>query len=438
MEEKIRNILSGVIHPETQQDIVSSGIVESVSAEGGKVLVKLSFAKAHDPFAARLRTQAQQMIERALPELKGNVTVVVKEAAPRPQPQPQRESTTRQVRHIIAVASGKGGVGKSTVTANLAIALRNMGYTTGILDADIYGPSQPKMFGIEGYVPDAVQKDGNDYIVPAQSMGIELMSIGFFIRPEDALMWRGAMATNALRQLLHQTLWGKLDYLLIDMPPGTGDIHLTIISDLKMDGAVIVSTPQQVAVADVVRGVQMFRHPQVNVPVLGIIENMAWFTPKELPDNRYYIFGHGGAKRYAAECDAPFLGEIPIIQSIMEGSDDGRPSAATDPDVEKYYREVAQHIVDNTRKSVDKGVGNMMTTFENFFGPKILFPASCWSRATIGESKFSGQKYQKSVTRFSTGKRQRIMISFWCRYVENYFDNRPAAVENGQRPNATT
>ena len=348
MEEKIRNILSGVIHPETQQDIVSSGIVESVSAEGGKVLVKLSFAKAHDPFAARLRTQAQQMIERALPDLKGNVTVVVKEAAPRPQP--QRESTTRQVRHIIAVASGKGGVGKSTVTANLAIALRNMGYTTGILDADIYGPSQPKMFGIEGYVPDAVQKDGNDYIVPAQSMGIELMSIGFFIRPEDALMWRGAMATNALRQLLHQTLWGKLDYLLIDMPPGTGDIHLTIISDLKMDGAVIVSTPQQVAVADVVRGVQMFRHPQVNVPVLGIIENMAWFTPKELPDNRYYIFGHGGAKRYAAECDAPFLGEIPIIQSIMEGSDDGRPSAATDPDVEKYYREVAQHIVDNTPK----------------------------------------------------------------------------------------
>ena len=241
MEEKIRNILSGVIHPETQQDIVSSGIVESVSAEGGKVLVKLSFAKAHDPFAARLRTQAQQMIERALPDLKGNVTVVVKEAAPRPQPQPQRESTTRQVRHIIAVASGKGGVGKSTVTANLAIALRNMGYTTGILDADIYGPSQPKMFGIEGYVPDAVQKDGNDYIVPAQSMGIELMSIGFFIRPEDALMWRGAMATNALRQLLHQTLWDKLDYLLIDMPPGTGDIHLTIISDLKMDGAVIVA-----------------------------------------------------------------------------------------------------------------------------------------------------------------------------------------------------
>ena len=348
MEEQIREILSGVIHPETQENIVAAGIVESITtAEGGNTVVMLCFPKSRDPFAARIRTQAQQMIERAIPALKDHLTVVVKESAPRP-PQPQRESTTRSVRHIIAVASGKGGVGKSTVTANLAIALRNMGYRTGILDADIYGPSQPKMFGLEGYVPDAVQEQGQDYIVPAQSFGIELMSIGFFIRPDDALMWRGAMATNALKQLLHQTLWGELDYLLIDMPPGTGDIHLTIISELKLDGAVIVSTPQQVAVADVVRGVQMFRHPQVNVPVLGIIENMSWFTPKELPDNRYYIFGRGGAKRYAAECDAPFLGEIPVIQSIMQGSDEGRPSSLDDAQVEQHYREVASRVVDNT------------------------------------------------------------------------------------------
>ena len=347
MEEQIREILSGVVHPETQENIVAAGIVESITSDGGNTVVMLCFPKPRDPFAARIRTQAQQMIERAIPALKDHLTVVVKESAPRPQ-QPQRESTTKSVRHIIAVASGKGGVGKSTVTANLAIALRNMGYRTGILDADIYGPSQPKMFGIEGYVPDAVQENGQDYIVPAQSFGIELMSIGFFIRPDDALMWRGAMATNALKQLMHQTLWGELDYLLIDMPPGTGDIHLTIISDLKLDGAVIVSTPQQVAVADVVRGVQMFRHPQVNVPVLGIIENMSWFTPKELPDNRYYIFGRGGAKRYAAECDAPFLGEIPVIQSIMQGSDEGRPSSLDDAQVEQHYREVAAHIVDNT------------------------------------------------------------------------------------------
>lgn len=346
MEEKIKRLLASVVHPETGQDIVSSGFIEHTASAEGKVTVVLRFAKARDPFAVKIKNQAESLLREAFPG--AEVLVVIKEGGAAPRPEPKLKTTTGGIARVIAVASGKGGVGKSTVTANLAIALRNMGYRTGILDADIYGPSQPKMFGIEGYVPDAVQENGQDYIVPAQSFGIELMSIGFFIRPDDALMWRGAMATNALKQLLHQTLWGELDYLLIDMPPGTGDIHLTIISDLKLDGAVIVSTPQQVAVADVVRGVQMFRHPQVNVPVLGIIENMSWFTPKELPDNRYYIFGRGGAKRYAAECDAPFLGEIPVIQSIMQGSDEGRPSSLDDAQVEQHYREVAAHIVDNT------------------------------------------------------------------------------------------
>jgi ATP-binding protein involved in chromosome partitioning len=201
------------------------------------------------------------------------------------------------------------------------------------------------MFGVEDYLPDAVQQDGMDYIIPAQSHDIELMSIGFFIQPTDALMWRGAMATNALKQLLHQTMWGGLDFLLIDMPPGTGDIHLTMISEVKMDGAVIVSTPQQIAVADVVRGVEMFRHEQVAVPVLGIIENMAWFTPKELPNNKYYIFGQGGARRYAEEVDAPFLGEVPIVQSIMEGAESGKPGVELDADVEKYYRSIAEKII---------------------------------------------------------------------------------------------
>ncbi|MEE1104248.1 MAG: P-loop NTPase, partial [Alistipes sp.] len=211
--------------------------------------------------------------------------------------------------------------------------------------ADIYGPSQHTMFGVEDYLPDAVQQDGMDYIIPAQSHNIELMSIGFFIQPTDALMWRGAMATNALKQLLHQTMWGGLDFLLIDMPPGTGDIHLTMISEVKMDGAVIVSTPQQIAVADVVRGVEMFRHEQVAVPVLGIIENMAWFTPKELPNNKYYIFGQGGARRYAEEVDAPFLGEVPIVQSIMEGAESGKPGVELDADVEKYYHSIAEKII---------------------------------------------------------------------------------------------
>ena len=344
MEQQIRKLLSAIVHPETQQDIVASGVVEQLTVREDKITVVLCFAKARDPFAVRIRNLVEKTLQDAYPAAAGNITVVIKEGTPRP-PQPKRESTTVKVGKIIAVASGKGGVGKSTVTANLALTLRNMGYRVGVLDADIYGPSQHKMFGVEDYLPDAVQEDGNDYIVPAQSMDIELMSIGFFINPNDALMWRGAMATNALKQLLHQTMWGGLDFLLIDMPPGTGDIHLTMISEIKMDGAAIVSTPQQVAVADVVRGVEMFRHEQVAVPVLGVVENMAWFTPKELPDNKYYIFGQGGAKRYAEEAGVPFLGEIPLIQTIMEGGECGTPTVATDTDVERYYRLVAERMI---------------------------------------------------------------------------------------------
>jgi ATP-binding protein involved in chromosome partitioning len=344
MQEKVKSALRSIIHPETQQNIVDSGVVEQVNAREDKITVVLCFPKSRDPFAVRIKSLVEQILKSEFPAAAENITVVIKEGTPR-APQPKRESTTVKVGKIIAVASGKGGVGKSTVTANLALTLRNMGFRVGVLDADIYGPSQPKMFNREGYLPDAVQEDGQDYIVPAVSMDIELMSIGFFIQPNDALMWRGAMATSALKQLLHQTMWGGLDFLLIDMPPGTGDIHLTMISEIKMDGAVIVSTPQQVAVADVVRGVEMFRHEQVAVPVLGVVENMAWFTPKELPDNKYYIFGQGGAKRYAEEAGVPFLGEIPLIQTIMEGGECGTPTVATDTDVERYYRLVAERMI---------------------------------------------------------------------------------------------
>ena len=344
MQEQIKNILTGIIHPETRQNIVESGVVESVSQQGEGVVVTLCFAKAKDPFAPRIKSMVEQIVAAEIPALEGKVTVVLKQKEPKAQ-QPKRESTTATVGKIIAVASGKGGVGKSTVTANLALTLRNMGYRVGVLDADIYGPSQPKMFDREGYLPDAEQVDGVDYIIPAVSLDIELMSIGFFIKPTDALMWRGVMATSALKQLLHQTKWGGLDFLLIDLPPGTGDIHLTLLSEIKLDGAVIVSTPQQVAVADVVRGVEMFRHEQVGVKVLGVVENMAWFTPKELPENKYYIFGRGGAERYAKEVGVPFLGEIPIIQGIMEGSDAGSPAVTTDAMVEKYYREIAERMI---------------------------------------------------------------------------------------------
>ena len=344
MNEKLEELLRSIIHPETERNIVDSGFVDRADlGEDGSVAITLRFQKARDPFAQKIKRQVEELMERSFPEAK--VMVIIREAAPKPRRQ-ENPSTTTDICHVIAIASGKGGVGKSTVTANLAVALRQRGYNVGIVDADIYGPSQTKMFGVEGYVPDAERdENGNDFIIPAQSYGIKVMSIGFFIRPTDALMWRGGMAVNALHQLIHQTRWGKLDYLLVDLPPGTGDIHLSIINELKISGAVIVSTPQQIAVADVVRGVEMFRHQQVNIPVLGIVENMAWFTPEELPDNKYYIFGKGGAKRYAEEVGVELLGEVPIIQSIMEGGDEGRPAGNFDPRVEKYYAEIAATIV---------------------------------------------------------------------------------------------
>ena len=349
MEEKIKHLLAAVVHPETGQDIVTSGFIEHTAAANGKVTVVLRFAKARDPFAVKIKNQSEALLREAFPD--AEVLVVIKEGGAAPRPEPKQNTTTGGIAKVIAVASGKGGVGKSTVTANLAVALRNMGFRVGILDADIYGPSQPKMFGVEGYVPEAVAEDGVDRIVPAESMDIRLMSIGFFIKPTDALLWRGAMAVSALKQMIHQTQWGTLDFLLADLPPGTGDVHLSIIGELKIDAAVIVSTPQQIAVADVVRGVEMFRNENVNIPVAGIIENMAWFTPAELPENRYYIFGHGGARAFAAQSGVDFLGEIPIVQSIMEGGEEGRPAAGIDPRVEENYREIAEKIVSKVMKN---------------------------------------------------------------------------------------
>ncbi len=345
MKESIEKILDGVIHPETGQGIITGGIAEIVTAEGEQVAVNLHFAKAKDPFAQKIRRQVEEILTKEFPDADVRVTVV--ESAPK-KTQPERPSGAGNVAFTVAVASGKGGVGKSTVTANLALTLRNMGYRVGVLDADIYGPSQPRMFGCEGYIPEAEhdEKTGVDFILPAEVMDIKLMSIGFFVKPEDSLMWRGAMASNALKQFIHQTKWGTLDFLLIDLPPGTGDIHIQLINELKLDGSVIVSTPQQVAVADVRRGVAMFRHPQVNVPVTGIVENMAWFTPEELPENRYYLFGRGGARRFAEENGVPFLGEIPIVQSVMEGSEKGVPAAWNDVRVERWYRDIAERIVE--------------------------------------------------------------------------------------------
>ena len=345
MNEQLEALLRQIIHPETEQNIVDSGFVDRADrGEDGSIAITLRFQKARDPFAQKVKRQVEELMKQTYHE--NDCMVIIREAAPKPRRREQ-QTTTSDICRIIAVASGKGGVGKSTITANLAVALRQHGYNVGILDADIYGPSQAKMFGVEGYIPEAEKdEEGNEYMIAAQSLGIKVMSIGFFIKPTDALMWRGGMASNALHQLIHQTRWGKLDYLLIDLPPGTGDIHLSIINELKISGAVIVSTPQQVAVADVVRGVEMFRHPQVNIPVLGVIENMAWFTPEELPNNRYYLFGKGGAARYAEEAGIELLGQVPIIQSIMEGGDEGRPAGGFDPRVEEYYANIADKVVE--------------------------------------------------------------------------------------------
>ena len=355
MEYKVRDILRQVTHPETEENLVDGGMVDSIAADAEKVTVALRFRKARDPFSVKIKSRVEALIKEQFPS--HVVTVFIKEGENTQAKRKEqldalhRNSTLAGVGKVVAIASGKGGVGKSTVTSNLAIALARAGYRVGVLDADIYGPSQSKMFGVEGYLPDAVQVDGAEYIVPAEAWGVKVISIAMFIRPTDALLWRGSMANSALRQLIHQTQWGELDYLLIDLPPGTGDIHLSIISELHIDGAIIVSTPQQVAVADVVRGVEMFRNPNVNVPLLGVVENMAWFTPAELPDNRYYIFGRGGAERYASQAGIELLGQIPIIQSIMQGCDEGSPAAGTDAAVEQYYRQTAEKVVEKLTKT---------------------------------------------------------------------------------------
>ena len=349
MESQIKTLLSAVIHPETGQDIVTSGILEQVAASAAAITITLRFPKSRDPFALKIKNRVEELVSAHFPEAK--LLVMVKEGGQARRPEPKEHTTTGDITKVIAVASGKGGVGKSTVAANLAVTLARMGFRVGLLDADIYGPSQPKMFGVEGYLPDAVQHEGMDLIVPADAMELKLMSIGFFIRPTDALLWRGAMAVNALKQMIHQTAWGPLDFLICDLPPGTGDIHLSIIGELKISAAVIVSTPQQVAVADVVRGIEMFRNEQVNIPVAGVVENMAWFTPEELPENRYYLFGRGGARRVAEEYGVPFLGEIPIVQSIMEGGDEGKPASVADPRVEEWYRAIADKLIGTVMKN---------------------------------------------------------------------------------------
>src|SRR5574344_623828 len=341
----ILDALTHVRYPGTGKDIVSSEMIEDdLRIEGNKVTFSLVFDKQNDPFAKSLVKACEQAILTYVsPEvdIKGNITIKSKQPIAKPTEKP-----LAGVKYTVAISSGKGGVGKSTVSANLAVALAKLGYKVGLLDADIYGPSMPKMFGLEQEHPTAEVIDGKEWILPIEKYGVKLLSIGFFVDPDKALIWRGAMASNAIKQLINDAQWGELDYFLLDLPPGTSDIHLTLVQALQLSGAIVVSTPQQVALADARKGLQMFQTDKIEVPILGLVENMAWFTPAELPENRYYIFGKDGCKNLAEEKNVPLLAQIPIVQSICESGDTGEPVALKDNSIlSEAFRMLATNVV---------------------------------------------------------------------------------------------
>lgn len=350
--KQILDILRKVKHPEKQEDIVSLGMVDDIKTTGNKISFNLLFKKPNDPFISSIRKACVQAIESNLgeeAEIKGNISVKVPEKEDKKAQ--EEEQILSGVKNIIAVASGKGGVGKSTIATNTAVSLAKTGAKVGLIDADIFGPSVPKMFNLEGQRPHVKKVEGVDQITPIEKYNVKVLSIGFFINPEDALVWRGPMATNALKQMIHQGNWGELDYLVIDLPPGTSDIHLTLVQELPVTGAVIVSTPQNVALADAVKGIRMFTNKNINVPVLGLIENMSWFTPEELPENKYFIFGKEGCKKLAEKENVPLLGQIPIVQSIMESGETGTPSALDENSIiGKAFADLASELI----KQVDK------------------------------------------------------------------------------------
>ena len=344
----ILDALATVRYPGNGKNIVEAEMVaDNLRIDGMKVSFSLTFEKPTDPFMKSVVKAAETAIHTYVSkEVEVSITTESRQAA-RPEP----GKMLPQVKNVIAVSSGKGGVGKSTVAANLAVALSKLGYKVGLLDADIFGPSVPKMFLVEDALPYAETVDGRDLIVPIEKYGIELLSIGFFVDPDQATLWRGGMASNALKQLVGDAKWGELDYFILDTPPGTSDIHLTLLQTLAITGAVIVSTPQEVALADARKGINMYMNDKVNVPILGLVENMAWFTPAELPNNRYYLFGKEGTKRLAEELNVPLLGQIPIVQSICENGDNGTPAALDDNSmVGQAFLELARNVVKQTEK----------------------------------------------------------------------------------------
>lgn len=344
----ILDALATVRYPGNGKNLVEADMVaDNLRIDGMSVSFSLTFEKPTDPFMKSMVKAAETAIHTYVsPDVQVTIATESRQAA-----RPEVGKLLPQVKNVIAVSSGKGGVGKSTVAANLAVALSKLGYKVGLLDADIFGPSVPKMFQVEDAQPYAERIDGRDLIIPIEKYGLKLLSIGFFVKPDQATLWRGGMASNALKQLVADANWGELDYFILDTPPGTSDIHLTLLQTLAITGAVIVSTPQQVALADARKGVDMYTNDKVNVPILGLVENMAWFTPVELPENKYYLFGKEGCKQLAADLNVPLLGQIPIVQSICESGDKGTPVALDETTVTgRAFLQLAAAVV----RQVDK------------------------------------------------------------------------------------
>lgn len=344
----IVDALATVTYPGTKKNLVESEMVaDNIRIDGMKVAFSLIFPRDTDPFLKSTVKAAEAAIHYHV----GNDVEVTIDTEFKSKPRPEAGKMLPQVKNVIAVSSGKGGVGKSTVAANLAIALARLGYKVGLLDADIFGPSMPKMFHVEDARPYAVEKDGRQLIEPIERYGVKLLSIGFFVGSDTATLWRGGMASNALKQLIGDADWGELDYFVLDTPPGTSDIHLTLLQTLAITGAVIVSTPQKVALADARKGIDMYTNDKVNVPILGLVENMAWFTPAELPENKYYIFGKDGCKNLAKEMNVPLLAQIPLVQSICESGDEGEPAAChVDTITGQAFINLAQAVVTVTNR----------------------------------------------------------------------------------------
>ncbi len=343
--------LEQITVPGEGANMVESGAVKNVLTFGEEVVVEVSITNPAMQARKKIESEIINCIKSSI-SIDAKVKVNVKVIAP--EKTEIKGSQLPGIKNIIAISSGKGGVGKSTVTANVAVTLSKMGFKVGVLDADVYGPSIPMMFDLQDARPLAENIDGKSKMKPVENYGVKVLSIGFFTKPDQAVIWRGPMASKALNQLIFDAAWGELDFLLLDLPPGTGDIHLSIMQSLPITGAVVVSTPQNVALADAKKGVAMFQQESINVPVLGIVENMAFFTPKELPDNKYYIFGQGGARNLSNDLDIPFLGELPIVQSVREAGDLGRPAAMQeDTIVSETMTDITRNIVTQVIKRND-------------------------------------------------------------------------------------